>query len=318
MKHSNKNSKKLFTEAGLWLLFLFISALLGYFQGLEPNFKVTDYIIKPTEIHILTISEHFFPQEVINEIEKSTHTRVIISSIENWNQLKMQLISSPSPEIVFIPSHWAQALQKEEILNTDPAIKVSFSRDVSTDFAIDTNFFLPTYWAQLSLLSTNTNANGKSLSFIKDADLFLSYFPRLPKNNYTFVISNLDLWFKDSILESTDISLIPHTLAGKHPHWKKIGLADAFYQVGFSLSKNNQHLKESIAVLEYYTQTGVQAHLLKNIPFASTLKSINKSSLAADKKSSFLRTLDFNKLIIIKSKEGGAESKAQGLTGSLF
>ncbi len=314
------NLKKILTEASLWLLFLFVCGLIGYGQGLKPHFKVSDYVVSPNEIHILTISDHFFPPEVIQEIEHSTHTKIIISTIQSWDQLKIKLIETPSPEIVFIPSHWAQTLNKEGLLNTDPTIKTNLGEMLVSDFSVDSQFFIATYWAKLSLMTTTEK--DKSIAFLNDADLFLGYLDALKKDKqdtnfikHTIKISNMDLWFKDTNIDSAEIGLSTHILSLKKPNWKKTSYPDSFYTLGFSFGKNSRNLKQSLEVLEYYMSLDIQMHLQDSIPFASTLAAINENPAAPNEiKSSFLRTLDFNKMIILKSKASDANSKANQIT----
>lgn len=323
MKLSKVTFKKTITEATLWLLFLFFCTLIGYLQGIKPNFKVADYLVKPTEIHILTISDHFFPLEIIREIEKLTHTKISVSIIQDWDHLKIQLIASPSPEIIFLPSHWALALQKEMILNSDPAIRSTVSKIVSPDFTVENDFFIPTYWAKLSFMKTS-NAD-KTISLLNDPDLFLSYNEHLKetKQNLAFLkhdfhVLKMNLWFKKNAEESADAVLSTHILNSKMPTWKKTSYPDSFYVLGFALSKVNPNFKQSMKVLEHYHSIDIQTHLLESVQFASTLKNIDESTLPNEIKSSYLRTLDFNKMIILKNKDTDAAAKAKELTGSFL
>jgi hypothetical protein len=314
------------TEAVLWLLFLFACVGFGYFQGVRPDFKVSEYILPPTSVKILTISESFFPPEVISELESETHTHIQVVSIKDWSRLQLQLIASPSPEILFIPSHWTHTLQQQGLLREESPLQKKFSKYLATDFAfpedssVEDGDFFPIYWAKLSLYAHGSR--NKTLAFLDDADLWWAYQDFLLKNNsdltdFNYSVFSFSRWFNDEVFQE-DLFLSTHVLAQAHPEWRKSDYPSAMFLVGFALPKNSQHLGKTLKIINHYVSFETQKHLLERFPFASTLKIMEESHLIAEKKSSFLRSLEVSQLILPKQKDAEAEAKAKKATQATF
>jgi hypothetical protein len=317
-------------EILLWVLFLLVCGTIGYFQGLNPDGRLVDYLSKPTPVRIFTISRQFFPDDVIAQLEKETHSKISVTLITNWDDLNLKLIASNAPDILFVPSHWAQTLHQEVLLNADVNFKNLSEEDLSNDFKFDQSNleqdFLPAYWAQLALYSLKDKKIDKikKLSFLGDADLFLELMEDLKKNQqdndfakYELTVLPYEKWLTETS-PTADLFLATHVNALGHPNWKIANEYPPFiYVLGFALPKNSENPTKALNILKNYLDLETQRELSPQMPFASTLSVINRLALGEkERKASYLRDLVMRNTLFVKTKEKNSEQKASEYSGA--
>ncbi len=330
-------------EASLWLLFLFFCSGLGYFQGLHPEFKISESLFAPPTIRIFSTAENFFPASVIAELERETRTHIHFELIHSWEELKVQLIAQPtSPDLLLIPSYWAQSLHQEGLLRDADLqdelhdfLAPDFILPQGTDLTPASSGFFATYWSKLFLLKNpeseaslvrmpGKKEAGLSVRFLNDADLLIGYFSALQKKALAhpllkaqFSIFNFDQWAEQAST-SSDFVLLTHVQQRQLPLFEKIDLPEMMMIFGFALPKNGNHRRSILKIIKHYVSFEIQSQLLLQLPMASTLNSVNESSLPVERKSSFLRELGMDQMTIIREKEKGSEEKAHELSHAAF
>lgn len=320
------------TEALLWLLFFFVVGGVGFIQGWKPDFRFKFLFKNPPEVQVLTISSDFFSPEWITETERKTESKIIIHVIKDWEDLHLQLITNADLSLLFIPSHWAQTLHQESLLNDEVDYVQLGNEKLAPDFRFQPQSYakdyFPVYWAKLSLYAkaapAKANLKQQNLAFLDDADSFVAWNDELGKNKIaeSFIKAQWRIFPLSSWIQREDFTqdyfLAPHPLKSEHPEWQTTTTPELMYLLGFSLPKNGAHPGTTWAVLKEYIANENQTKMVQQGPFASTLASIEAGYGSLDKKPSYLRSLGLHSLIMVRSHEAEALASAQKTTNSRF
>lgn len=283
-----------------------LTGAFGFLQGWKPDLHLTEYVSKPARVQILTISPVFFPEDVISKIEKETRTRIYTRVIKNWEDLRLQMISDSQTNLVFLPEAWVQALRQEDLLHESRRLQDLKSDLASPDFNFNSTEtrqdFLPLYWAQLSFYFQEPD--GKTLNFPDDAGMYLDLVTKSAsdKNFGKLKISLVDWvsWWNDP-RGKADIFLAPHPLQQTNPKWKPDVTRPAWLAIwGFALPKNSHLGPQDVAVIRAYADPERQSEILRKLPLASTLTSLDEKTGSLEKKAIYLRDIKMAKLSPIK------------------
>lgn len=323
MKASNSKSR---TEIILWFLFLSVCAGLGYIQGLKPDLKPREIISETPEIEILTVSEDILPEYLIKSIEQETHSKISVTKIKSWQELKVKLIADPAADLVFIPSHWIQNIVHENLISESFFITPDFVDAVSPEFLIEYEYeprklkgFLPVFWTQLHYYQKHQPA--QNYSSLNDADYFIKIAQQIkdPKSKISFSDKTLFLLSWDQIIreENKNYDIAPLT------HLQKKDLATletsrVLFLLGFSIPKNSRYKQLSQKIIHYYIQYESQEPLIHKLPFASTLVSLDTAQIPEIQKSSYIRKIELKQQTFLKAKNENLLDKATEMTGVTF
>ena len=308
------------TEASLWLLFFLVAAGFGFLQGWHPEINLSRFMSAPPVIEIMSISPVFFPAEIVAELEKQTGTKIKISQIQNWEDLRVKLIADSSVNLLFLPASWVQALRQENLLRNGSRLENMATDLLSADFNLNASSakqdFLPLYWGRLAFFSQGSTP--KSVGLPEDSDTVTQIFESLHLQKQESLFSKVKFQFfpmeqwPSAEDPKIDLVLAPHLWGGRHPQWKENPAWPQLLAIwGFALPKNS-HLNSKIdSLVRAYTQASVQAQILEKLPLASTLSVMDERAGPLEQKALYIRDLGLLKMNLIHQHEAAHSEQAQ-------
>lgn len=315
------------TEASLWLLFFFVAAGFGFFQGWHPEIHLSRLFGPPAVIEILNYSPVFFPADSIVEIEKQTGIQILVTPIQSWEDLHLKLVAETSANVLFIPAHWAQTLRKENLLKSGAYLERISADLLSPDFNLNasatTQDFLPLYWSRLAFFSKSSAPKMIGLPDDADAVMAIAEKSHLQKQDVLFSKMKFQFFPLDQwILEASpklDAVLAPHLWGLRHGAWKENPTWPQLLALwGFALPKNSRLSSKLENFIRAYAQATLQAQILEKLPFASTLSVMDERPGPLEQKALYLRDLGLLKMNLIPQHEAAHREPAQEFSSLNF
>lgn len=298
-----------------------LTGAFGFLQGWKPDLHLGEYVSKPVKIEILTISPVFFPTQILSEIEKETRTQIELRTLKNWEDLRLQMISDSKVNLVFLPFSWVQALRQENLLHESRRFQDLKTELASADFNFNTEEnrqdFLPVYWAQLGFYFERPDV--KTLNIPDDAGMYLDLQSRNSDKGFSKMkisVSDWTTWWANP--QKADLFLAPH-VAALTRNWKLDPNRPAWLGIwGFALPKNSQLSSHDLEVIRRYADSERQTKLLKTLPLASTLTSLDEKPGPLEKKPLYLRDLKMSHLNLIPQYNPKSAELARRQTPALI
>ncbi|WII71010.1 hypothetical protein QJS83_11110 [Bdellovibrio sp. 22V] len=306
----------------LWIFFFLICMGVGFLHGVLPQGLSKSYFISPTKIQVLTTDEIFFPPEIRKTLEDEFNVKFSVTVTRDWDSIIANTVSSPSVDLLFLPSFWAHTLAHQNLLANVAGTRGELLQRVASDFTAaktpDQFFFLPFYWIKTGIRTPSDesftiflkNKNDTTLFLLADEDLILKHFQ---------VWKEQGLWEQVAQKKILTLQLDQLTRRDIHEEAIETPLSEdirnelpqlsALLIYGAAIPANAPHKKFIMEILDEMTSSELQEkHLLKT-PFNSAFSTVTANEIPLQRRASFIRDLQLKDVILLESKDQDSKKK---------
>lgn len=296
---------------------------VGFLHGVLPQGISTDSLLSPQQIQVLTTDEILFPANIRSELEKELHVRFSVIVTRDWESLLANAVASPSADLIFLPSYWANTLAQQNLLSD---FKNQHSGDllqrVASDFMKPQGaqgvHFLPFYWIKTTI---ETDSGQDFLTFLRDKsrsvlflladeDLLLRHFQiwkeqGLLEQVLQKKILSLQL---DQLAKKTEEGAVEAPLHGEH-QLEVQPFLNALLIWGAVVPNNSANQELIGDILNVLSSAEYQERTLLKTPFNSTFHTVSGKDIPRQRRADFIRDLQLKETIILDSKDQDARLK---------
>lgn len=261
-----------------WGLILVLFFLGGYLHGSLPFSKIKRLLNPDKQLRILIHSPSLLPEELLQKLQKKSYT-LRIDPVQYYDDLKVELLKSPGPDLILIPHSWVAPLQKENLL-------LRTSNSLFNEFAVDfqnhKNLFYPWFW-----FVTKSFSIAEKNSDVISADSDSTYWIETLINDGPALIKH----------ESKNVFL-PHVMKIENTHSSFVPGKSKLWVFGWSLPKTAESAEDSLNLLKDLYEYPIYESALLTVPAASVLKRTDSEPWEHWKKPQSLRDLPFDQITI--------------------
>nr|WP_295899216.1 hypothetical protein [uncultured Bdellovibrio sp.] len=295
---------------------------VGFLHGVLPQGLSKSYFISPTKIQVLTTDEIFFPEELREKLEDELHVKFSVTITRDWDGILANTVASPSADLIFLPSFWANTLVHQNLLSDISGPRKELLQRVASDFtgkAQEGFYFLPFYWMKTGIKIPQEetfpdflkNKKEPILFLLADEDLLLKHFQ---------VWKEQGLW--DQVAQKKILTLQLDQLTRELP---KEGAMEAsltqefkgnsFPQLsallmwGAAIPANSNQKKLVLEVLDTLTTPEYQEKFLLKTPFNSAFSTVTGNEIPLQRRATFIRDLQLKDTLILEGKDQDAKNK---------
>ncbi|MGE9744370.1 hypothetical protein [Bdellovibrio bacteriovorus] len=295
---------------------------VGFLHGVLPQGISRSYFSTPRKISVLTTDEVLFPMNLRQELEEELHVRFSVTVTRDWESMLANVVASPSADLIFLPSYWANTLAHQNLLANVAGIQGELLRRVSTDFVKSRNpetfTFLPIYWMKTgidtpldeSFLDYLKNKKETFLFLLADEDLLLKHFQTWKEqglleqiNSKRILTLQLDQLSKTSDEGAVETPLNRDFRGGTHP------FLSALLIWGAAIPANSTQKELALEILEVLTNVEHQEKGLLGTPFNSTFSTVTGKEIPLHRRADFIRDLELKDTLILETKDQEAPLK---------
>ncbi|QDK37792.1 hypothetical protein DOE51_09440 [Bdellovibrio sp. NC01] len=312
-------------RSSLWILLFILCTGVGFLHGFLPQGISRDYIIRPTKVRILTTDELLFPKELRTLIEDELHVKLEVILTRDWNTLLANTVSTPSEDIVFLPSYWATTLRQQNLLSNLSIHDVELQQRVAPDFldkssnSARTFDFLPFYWIKTGFKTTNDqsfeaflrNKKDSTLFLLADEDLILKHFQAWDEQGLTPMVQQkkiLTLQLEE-LLKTDRVGTIELPVNEAHTDLQAEDQLSALLVWGAVVPSNSDKKDLAVEILNLLTTPLLQEKVLVQTPFNSTFTQVSDKALPVQRRASYIRDLQLKDTLLIDQKDVDAKLK---------
>lgn len=296
---------------------------VGFLHGVLPQGLSKGYIVSPTRIQVLTTDEILFPYELREKLEERLNVRFSVLVTRDWSSMLANTVASPSADLIFLPSYWANTLAQQNLLADVAGPRGSLLQRVDPDFAKTKvpgqTHFLPLYWVKTTITTTEGRSfqnylSDKKSSFLfllADEDLLLKHFQVWQMQGLWAQVSQkkiLTLQLDQLSKNPTDdgaVEISRHRDQLESP----LPYLSALLIWGASVPTNSAQKGLAIEILDALSTAELQEQSLLKTPFNSTLSIVKGNEIPLDRRAPFIRDLQLKDTIILESKDQDAPQK---------
>lgn len=295
---------------------------VGFLHGVLPQGLSKSYIISPERVQVLTTDEALFPEDLRFQLEQELNVRFSVTITRDWDVILANAVADSSADLIFLPSYWAQTLQKQNLLSNVSGSKNILLQRVASDFVSsktpDDFFFLPFYWTKIRI---QTPAEENFMQFLKN-----------PKESFLFLLADEDLllrhfqiWKSQGLLELVaqkkiltlqldQLSKNSDEGAVESPINKEVKdestpLLSSLLVWGAIVPNNATKKELSLKVLESLSLKNNQEKTLLKTPFNSAFSDVLSNDIPLYRRATFIRDLQLKDTILIDFKDQEAKYK---------
>ncbi len=107
---------------------------VGFLHGVLPQGLSKSYIISPQRVQVLTTDEALFPEDLRYQLEQELNVRFSVTITRDWDTILANAVADSSADLIFLPSYWANTLQKQNLLSNVTGSKNILLQRVASDF----------------------------------------------------------------------------------------------------------------------------------------------------------------------------------------
>lgn len=275
-----------FKESLFWILIIGLFFGGGYLHGSLPFHKIKKMLNPDKHLRILTYSPRFFPDELTQKLEKKSYS-VRIDPVQHFDDLKIEILKSPGPDLILIPSTWIAQLSKENLLQKLPTHHFA---ELSPDFSHHEGQFFPWFWFVTKSFSLAEVIDKSPVNKKQTTQNIL-----FPGDSSVWLETLLDKNYLEELQAGAKLFL-PHNI-------KVDGIKSQFeapyselWILGWSIPQSAESLSDSLRLLnDLYSHPLYETTLLA-VPGSSTLERTNKEPWDHWKKPESLRDLPLKEI----------------------
>lgn len=266
-----------FKENLSWLLILILFFLGGYLHGSLPFAKLKRLLNPDKQLRLLVYAPTFFPEDLITTLQKKSYL-LRIDPVQQLDDLKLEILKSPAPDLILIPQHWVETLKNENLLQYS---QNSLFTEFSADFSSKQSFFYPWFWFATKSFSLTDKPNEIIFAGDLASDRWIE----------TLISTGPDL-----ILKENKKVFLPHLMKINNIEAQFDAEKSQLWVLGWCIPKSADSLIDSLNLLHDLYEYPMYEKALASVPGASVLTRNNSESWDHWKKAVSLRELPFNKL----------------------
>ena len=274
-------------ESLFWFFILFLFFGGGYLHGSLPFYKIKKLMNPDKHLRILVYSPHFFPDELTQKLEKKSYS-VRIDPVQHFDDLKIEVLKSPGPDLILIPASWIAQLTKENLLQTLPLENFS---ELAPDFGHHEGQFVPWFWF-VTKSFTFANKPEKTPVFKKGPT---AQNVLIPGDNSVWLETLLDKNFQEE-LQAGGKLFLPHNIKIEGAISQFEAPSSELWILGWSIPQSAESLSDSIRLLKDLYSHPLYETTLLAVPGSSTLERTNKEPWDHWKKPESLRDLPLKEI----------------------
>lgn len=296
---------------------------VGFLHGVLPHGISKGYLVSPVRIQVLTTDEILFPPEVREKLEARLNVRFSVTVTRDWASLLANTVASPSADLIFLPSYWANTLAHQNLLADVAGPRGSLLQRVDTDFVKTkvpgVTHFLPLYWVKTTVATVErkdfrnylTDKTSNFLFLLADEDLLLKHFQVWKEQGLWPQVSQkkiLVLQLDQLSKTPTDDGAVETPLHRDHVE-SPLPYLSALLIWGATIPANSGQQALALEILDMLSSAEIQEGSLLKTPFNSTLSVVTGNDIPLDRRAPFVRDLQLKDTIILESKDQDALQK---------
>nr|BFD62983.1 hypothetical protein BdHM001_16640 [Bdellovibrio sp. HM001] len=295
---------------------------VGFLHGVLPQGISRSYFVSPIKVQVLTTDEILFPESLRQELEEELHVRFSVTVTRDWESMLANVVASPSADLIFLPSYWANTLAHQSLLANTAGNRGELLQRVASDFVKSKKpedfYFLPFYWIKTGIdtpldetfLDFLKNKKESFLFLLADEDLLLKHFQVWKEQGLWDQVSQkriltlqLDQLSKTSDEGAVETPLNREFKESSHPY------LSALLIWGAAIPVNSTQKEVALEILETLTSTEHQEKSLLKTPFNSTFSNVTATEIPLHRRADFIRDLQLKDTLILESKDQEAPLK---------
>ncbi len=266
-----------FKESLFWIFILGLFFGGGYLHGSLPFHKIKKMMNPDKHLRILAYSPHFFPDELTQKLEKKSYS-VRIDPVQHFDDLKIEILKSPGPDLILIPASWITQLSKENLLQKLP---VENFTELAPDFSHHEGQFFPWFWFATKGFTKKTTTTPQTVI--------------TPGDNSVWLETLLDKNFEEELQTGAKIFL-PHNIEIEGAISRFEAPYSELWILGWSIPQSAESMSDSLRLLKDLYSHPLYETTLLAVPGSSTLERTNKEPWNHWKKPESLRDLPFKEI----------------------
>lgn len=297
---------------------------VGFLHGVLPQGITRSLFSSPRKVQVVTTDEIFFPLEVRRELEDEFQVKFSVTITRDWDSLIAKTVPSPSVDLIFLPSFWANTLAQQNLLGDIAGHRKELQQRVASDFVAskeqDLFYFLPFYWMKTTLVTPQRqsfsdflkNKQKPMLFLIADEDLLLKHFEVWKSQGLWELVSQKKILTQqlDHINEhkindegTHEVPMRDDTQGSPDPQ------SSALLIWGAVIPKNSAQKDLVLEILDTLTTPEHQERGLLKTPFNSTFFTVTAKEIPLHRRADFVRNLQLKDTLILEKKDQGAKLK---------
>lgn len=297
---------------------------VGFLHGVLPQGLTRSIFSRPEKILVVTTDEVLFPEEVRQQLEEEFHVKFSVTITRDWDSLMAQTVASPSADLIFLPSFWANTLAQQKLLSDIAGPRKELQQRVSSDFIgnkeSDLFYFLPFYWMKTTLKIPHEqsfpdflkNKANPVLFLIADEDLLLRHFEVWKEQGLGDLVAQKKILTlqleqlnhpKQSDEGALEVPIIDDTHEASTPQ------SSALLIWGAAIPENSQKKSTVLEILDTLTTPEHQERSLLKTPFNTTFSTVTGNEIHLQRRAEFIRNLQFKDTLILEKKDQDAKLK---------
>ncbi|MEN0057431.1 MAG: hypothetical protein AAGB31_01245 [Bdellovibrio sp.] len=298
---------------------------VGFLHGVLPQGLSRSYFFTPTKIQVLTTDEILFPQELRAALEEEHNVKFSVTVTRDWETFLANAVSSPSVDLLFFPSFWAQTLQQQNLLSDISELSTELPNRVASDFlgfkgGQRNFFFFPFYWLKTGIIPSSNqesfldfikSKNKSTLFLLADEDLLLKHFQEWKSQGLWEQIAQKKILtlqlesLRKEVLSPNSASEVPviENLPNEFPR------SGALLIWGAAIPHHASQKQLSLEILTTLSSPLYQEKTLLKTPFNSALSTVTGNQIPLHRRADHIRNLQLTHTLIIERKEQDARLK---------
>ncbi|WP_347356448.1 hypothetical protein [Bdellovibrio sp.] len=295
---------------------------VGFLHGVLPQGISRAYFVSPRKVQVLTTDEILFPESLRQELEEELHVRFSVTVTRDWESMLANVVASPSADLIFLPSYWANTLAHQNLLTNTAGARGELLQRVSSDFVKSKNpedfYFLPFYWIKTGIdtpldetfMDFLKNKKESFLFLLADEDLLLKHFQVWKDQGIWEQVAQkriltlqLDQLSKTSDEGAVETPLNREFKEGSHP------FLSALLIWGAAIPANSTQKELASEILDTLTSTEHQEKSLLKTPFNSAFSTVTAKEIPLHRRAEFIRDLKLKDTLILETKDQEAPLK---------
>ena len=295
---------------------------VGFLHGVLPQGISRSYFVSPSKVQVLTTDEILFPESLRQELEEELHVRFSVTVTRDWESMLANVVASPSADLIFLPSYWANTLAHQNLLANTAGNRGELLQRVASDFVkskkTDDFYFLPFYWIKTgidtpldeSFVEFLKNKKESFLFLLADEDLLLKHFQIWKEQGIWDQVSQkriLTLQL-DQLSKTSDEGAVETPLNREFKEGSHLFLS-ALLIWGAAIPANSTQKELAVEILDTLTSTEHQEKSLLKTPFNSAFSTVTGKEIPLHRRAEFIRDLQLKDTLILETKDQEAPLK---------
>lgn len=261
-------------EALVWGTILVTLFAGGYLHGSLPFAKIKRLLNPDKQLRLIIHTPVYFPESLVKSLEKKSYT-LRIDPVQHFDDLKVELLKTPGPDLILIPEKWVSSLEKENLLAKNPDL---LFEQFAVDFSNHNHSFYPWFWFITKAFKTENSTND-------------------------VLSTRNDLWLETLINDAEGLLkhenkkvLLPHLMKISGTSSELVKGISELWILGWAIPRTAESFEDSQNLLADLYDYPIYETTLVDVPGASVLKRTDEEPWEHWKKAKALRDFSFTEL----------------------